>query len=455
MKMTNIDKIHSIDITRLSGENYFISLLQEACAHGILTDNDVENLQLQCIELLSLKCERYNSGDSSSIRVEVADNIMKSNLYTIGMYLKTLSDADTAAEQLKIELITEMYQKGRNMIDTKFKVAKQIYLMIQNSKIDTPNYTYNATIENDGLGLFFQSYNPDFKAHESPASIDYQLCNSVDTLVGIEFIQKYMSNFLCENQFFAYFDSAIIHHLLCGYDDNYEDLLINIFEQVLTTALGSMVIGKDPISLNITKDDIGILYSKLNTSVNELSKIVDSAYNRLVISLDIKRPSLKRYIELSLSKVTATIANAVKTDTLSLVFPPLKNLDLLPKIMFSSDEKMDNDEYRKIIEELLGCSSSCDKLSLIKEKINTFGDLEDMLFDAEFSNTEIEMIFDMLGEVELAALIKHHPINADIIAVELSEAELKLRSNLQKYVGQLRLDKQKQILEIASYLVEE
>ena len=95
--MANINKRHIIDKARLSGENYFTSLLQQACFSGILTENDLKRLQIQCIEFLAYKCKRYNSGDSSSIRVEIAESIMKSNLYSIGIYLKYLFDIDNTA----------------------------------------------------------------------------------------------------------------------------------------------------------------------------------------------------------------------------------------------------------------------------------------------------------------------------------------------------------------------
>jgi len=452
--MANIDKSHIIDRALLSGENYFSSILHEACVSGILTENDLKKLQIQCIEFLAYKCERYNSGDSSSIRVEIAESIMKSNLYTIGIFLKSLLDVDSTALQLKTETISEMYQKGRKIIDTKFRTTKHIYLMMQKNKIDNPNYTYNATIADKGIGIFFNTYNLDFEAHESPASIDYQICNPVDDLVGVEFIQKYTGNLLCENQFCRYFDSTIIHHLLCGYNDKYENLLINIFEQVLTTALGCIMVGQDPISLNITQEDICILRINLNMSVKELTATVRLAYNRLVSLLDIKSPSVKTYIEMSLPKVTINIFNAVKFDTISNVFPPLKDLNLLPKIRFFSNEKMENNEYRKIIEELISCRSSSNKLALVNEKIHTFGDLEDVLLDAEFSNAEIEMMFNILSEVELATLINRHLIT-DIMAEELSETELNLRSCLQRHVEQLNYNKRKRILEIVDFIVEE
>lgn len=44
------------------------------------------------------------------------------------------------------------------------------------------------------LVIFFTSYNLENEAHESAVSIDYQLCNSVVDLAGVEYIQKYFDS---------------------------------------------------------------------------------------------------------------------------------------------------------------------------------------------------------------------------------------------------------------------
>jgi hypothetical protein len=158
MKMTNIEKRHIINCNNLSGEAYFTSILQEAYTCGLLHDSDIENLQLECIRFLAYKSERYNSGESSSIRIEAAESIMKSNLYTIGLYLKSLPDADYAVNELKAARIQEMYQKGRDLINARFRATKDIYRLVQKNRLITPNYTYNATLSDNGIGSFFKLY---------------------------------------------------------------------------------------------------------------------------------------------------------------------------------------------------------------------------------------------------------------------------------------------------------
>lgn len=453
--MTNIEKKHIIDINNLSGEQYFTSILQEAYSNGLLWDSEIENIQLQCIQFLAYKCERYSGGESSSIRVEIAESIMKSNLYTIGLYLKSLPDADCAVSELKKASVSEMYQKGRKLINVRFRSAKQIYNLVQKNKLVTLNYSYNETI-NEGIESFFKSYNPDYEAHDTPAFIDYQLCNPVIDLTGIEFVQKYLENLFYENEFCGNFAPEDIHYLLYGYDKGYKDLLINIFEQVLTAALGCSLGKRRVVKLDISAEDIQYIHYELSEYEDySLPLKIRAAAGKVLEELNIGSLPLQRYIEKSLPKISANILHAVRTNTLTKTFVSKVVPDLKSRIRFVSEAKMYDEDYRKLVDELLICRHSSDKLALIKEKVKSFGDLEDILFDAQLSEEEIASVFDILGDIEIAALIRRHPFKADIQAVNLSEAEMVLRLYLKNYIDRLPADRQEEIFEKADNLMDE
>jgi hypothetical protein len=456
MTTVNIEKKNLFDGSKLSGEYYFSSILQEAYDKGLLSDEDIENIQLQCIRLLANKSERYNDGKSSSIRVEAAESIMKSILYTIGLYLKSLPDFDCAVSELKTSVISEMYEKGRKLINIKLNTSRHIYRLAQKNRLETINYTYNATLNDSGIGVFFEAYNPDYEAHEMPASIDYQLCNPVMDLVGVEFIQKYLENLYLENEFCRHFTSEDIHHLLCGYDEGYKDLLINIFEHVLTEALGSSLANLSITKLDISEEEVRYLYSQLSMyDDNSIVLKINSAAEKVIGELDIDNPSLLNYIEKSLTKITSNIIHAVRTSTLKKIFIAPVNPDLKPKIQFSSSARMDDKEYREFIYELMTCRYSSDKLAFIKEKVKSFGDIEDILLDAGLSEEEITLVLDTLGDVEIAALLKRHPFKPDVQAMELSGEELALRLYINNYMDRLAGERRKQVFGILNQLVDE
>ncbi|MGB5824607.1 MAG: DUF6179 domain-containing protein, partial [Proteocatella sp.] len=94
--MNNIEKISIISRNKLSEEFYFNSLLEEAYNLNLLSEADIEKIQLECLELLAYKTDRYIGSDNSSVQVDIAKNIMESNMYTIGLYLKSLPSPDDA-----------------------------------------------------------------------------------------------------------------------------------------------------------------------------------------------------------------------------------------------------------------------------------------------------------------------------------------------------------------------
>jgi hypothetical protein len=458
--MADIDRLHLIDSHQLSGVNYFTSLLSAAYAAGLLFDADIEKLQIQCLELLGRQCENYSGGHSSSVRVEVAETIMKSNLYALGVYLKSLTDADLAASQLQTEEVAVMYQKGRKILAAKLNTARQIYGWIQNNKIDSPNEPYNTTIGSNGLGRFFKKYNPDYEATEITGSLDYPLGNPVADLTGIEYVQKYLESLYYENEFCQAFSAARIDRLLLGWAKDYQDLPINIFEKVLTSALGCVLAGKDPLNLNLSRNDQNALFALFTrVPVAEIAEEVELAADKLLQITGCKKPALRRYISKNLVQVGQNIIQAIKTDTLPLLFPALmvvEKPDPQPQVRFISAEKMADDQYRKLIAELLECRLASDKLALVQERVRTFGDLEDVLLDAGLTSEEIARVLGTLGDIEIAVLLKRHPAQDGQAPDQWpadQDAEFILSSALQKHVGRLATNRQKQILDLVESLV--
>lgn len=116
---------------------------------------------------------------------------------------------------------------------------------------------------------------------------------------------------------------------------------------------------------------------------------------------------------------------------------------------------MDNETYRKLIDELLICRNSSDKIELIKQKVKSLDDIEDILFDAMLCENEMNSVFEIMGNVEIAVLIKRHPYHSDIKAVDLSESEHVLRAYLKNYIDKLPVDTQEKIFSTVSQLDED
>lgn len=455
MQLTQIESLPIIERDKLSGEFYFTSLLQAAYAKGLLSDLDLENIERQCLDILANQCIRYTRGQSSSLRVECVESLLQSINYTLGLFLKSLPSPERAAAELQKTPLSDLYQKGIARISYKKHTARHFYEMTMANKLITLNYTYNATLNPKGIGQFFRLYDADFAATEIPASIDYQLCNPVTDLTGIEFIQKYLENLFLENEFCSNFNPFDLHCLLYGFDTGYPDLLINIFEIGLTAALGCALAERPVAKLNLTIVEVQSLRNVL--AQDEAASIAFKLRQAMEVvcrELKLTNSALRTYLEKSLPKITLNIVQAVNSDTLSKTIAVSVNPKLSPRIQFSARRKMTDPDFRELIEELLICRKTTDKLQLIKEKVRSLDDFEEILLEARLSAEETQAIFRMLDKMELAALFKRHAYNSEIQAVDLTEAETLLRIYLKKYLAGLPEQEQNEIFKLEQQLIE-
>jgi hypothetical protein len=154
--MNSIEKQQPIKRESLSEEHYFQSFIQEAHRLKLLSEAQLEDIQMQSVKLLVRQTQRYNSGDSSSVRVEVAQSIFQSALYSIGVYLKSLPDTDMGLSEIINTPLEELHKKGRKLIEKKINIARHLLHLVQQERIETENIAYRDTIDK-GLSEFFFS----------------------------------------------------------------------------------------------------------------------------------------------------------------------------------------------------------------------------------------------------------------------------------------------------------
>ena len=99
--MNEIENISKIKREKLDEREYFTTLIQVAYDKHMLTEDDIVNLQSQSLRLLDKMVYKYNGNDSSSVRRDISKEILNSNNYTIGIYLKTFKNPDEALNEIK------------------------------------------------------------------------------------------------------------------------------------------------------------------------------------------------------------------------------------------------------------------------------------------------------------------------------------------------------------------
>ena len=445
--MNSIEKQRLIKRESLSEEHYFQSLIQEAHLLKLLSDAEIENIQIQSVKLLARQTERYNSGDSSSVRVELAQSIFQSALYSIGIYLKSLPDTDMSLSEIRQTPLEELYKKGRKLIEKKINIARHLLYLVQHERIETENLAYKDTVDN-GLSDFFSSYDPDFAAHDTTGSIDYPLNIDKMEMVGIEYILDYLQKLYWENKFCRKFSNNDISCVMRGYDEKYPDLLVNIFRIVFTNALGRTLLGKSIGGLKIDSIDRKNLQEKLqHLPQDELYKELETASIKLCNQLNFSNNFFEQYISQTMRNICERLKNALENEQLECIFASSKEKLIKPIIHFMDGDKMEDELFRKLTNEIRECRFATDKISIIQKDIHSISDLVDILeADCLFDN-EIDELFQVLGDNELAMLFNLLPINK--VDSNLEESEKEWHVKLDDYLRGIGSNRKHNIIELA------
>lgn len=452
--MENKLEKYTIKKENLDSAYYFQSLLQEARRLELVSDSEFESIQMQSLQLLAGQTERFTGGKSSSVQIETAQGLMQSILYSIGLYLKSFPDADLGLTALKQSSLSDLYQNGKKLIKSKLDHAGQLFSAIQNNSIATDNCAYNDTLEH-GVPFFFSNYDLEFAAHETPAMIDYPVNNDRTELAGVEYIDSYLQILFWENQFCQNFTKHDIHCLLRGYNDNYQDLLINIFGLVVTNALASVLTGKKTVELNIGPSDRRYLQQKLAYQSKEmLTLVLQDASGQLCEILHITEMFLRKHIFVTAMHLAAGLKEALKHNRLESIFIGLKEERTQPFFQYLDGEKMRDELFRSIADEIRACRYVSDKIAIIHREINSIADLADILGGYCLFGNEFNELFATLGDPELALLLKMlptHPVDPDL---HLTENEKEWHSKLKSFLNEITPSRKESIKKLAGRIVQ-
>jgi len=290
-------------LSRLDRNHYLQSLLQAGLAAGLIPAERVGQVQLETIGLLNELVLRFTSGESSSVRVEAAQNILLSALYCLDSYLLGQGDPEAALACLQTESISRMHSCGLEQVRTKLQTARRLWLQVRASMLDIPLLAYTDTI-NQAIPEFLDSYDPLFGAHETMGSLDYPLALPEWRQSGISFLVVYLQRLQQEHLFCASFSLADVRQLLhrygCVYGLDYREALISIFEVVANNAVLAVIAAERGSPLLISPGGAGRVAAALSGLPEErLSALVNE------VAIQVSRglpPSVVRYLQRYLSR---------------------------------------------------------------------------------------------------------------------------------------------------------
>ncbi len=408
MAQNNIDKTAAF--MNIDSNQYTLSLLQAGVNSGLIDESALVRIRTAIMQLGQETILKYTRGESTSVKTETAASILTSILYTIDACLLNLADHDQALQHLGSGDIKNIYQAGYDLINSCIEEAQALYHEVAHSKLQVEIYAYNTTIE-EALPEFFALYDPVYNAHDTWANIDYPLLFNDISTQGIFYIRQYLENLQFENWLCSRFDPEDINILLNNFSRvyrlDYRETLINILEIVLTNSIFSVLSGGSALNLNISRSQ----FEFLDASIKELSPplclaLINQAITTLCEELRIEDREIRNYVGKYASSLLPRLISARENDNLMNVI--IVNFDntQIPNIVWNEGRRLSDEEFRKIIDEILTCPDGAAKADIIHSEVNSLSDFIDLLeadclFGSEFSD-----LFRILGDLELSMLIQ-------------------------------------------------
>ena len=221
-------------------------------------------------------------------------------------------------------------------------------------------------------------------------------------------MRNYLERLNLENEFCFNFDEDNIKKLLKGYDKNSELLLLNIFEIVLTNCLGLIICNKEIKNLHISEHDREIIKDKLKKlSKEEIKGLLLRCGKECVRILVIRNNDLVDYIDQCVNKMTYSIYEGVQLDKLQNIFVSFAKENEEEIIEYIDKEKMSNEKFRKVVEQIRECSDLEEKIEIINSKVKSLADLNDVLDSECLFDDEYVVYFNSLNNMEIIMLSKY------------------------------------------------
>lgn len=399
---TSLSKVSKMDMSKLVSNNYFQTYVEEALRVGFLSEIEGTHIQVMLVKLLEVQIQRYTRFESSSVKVETAEGLMRAILYSLDFKFKTLKD-DEGVILLKKQSLETLFREGVACIKEQVKESKVYFEKLKANRLQVDNFAYNDTIDR-GFIDFYPYYDPEFGGHMGAADIDYPLCMDDMEAEGIAYVYGYLKKLYFENMFCNYFKIEEINVLLASSSPHEEELLINIFEMVLINAIGSVLVQKNVIGLDLSKSDISVLQSQFENEKLPVD-LLQKAATDIIDAFEITG-FLKQYILNACPPIGKRIEAAVINKTLDKIFVPFQVLEDPAAIHFTDGESLDNDTFKQVIESVCYAGSVTDKLKIFKANMHSLKDMVDFLESECLYGREYQALYSTLAELEIALLLK-------------------------------------------------
>lgn len=255
-------------------------MMDEALQAGRLSEGEYRRIQGEMIALIQRQGRQWSGGDSGSLPVEMGERLLGSILYVMGLELKYY-DGETGLSLLKKTAAAEIFDRGLVRMERRIRICRHRWRYLKGHLYETPNVFYNGTVKG-GLGGFFRLYAPAIDALDLHITGDYTPCLGRPEEGGIEFIESYLTRLEAENDFCLCFSAERGDGLLRRRVPEYEESMVNLFEEMAKEALSCVLVGKNPRLLEVTEEERQSLEARLRgLTPAQRQELLRSAWEKL------------------------------------------------------------------------------------------------------------------------------------------------------------------------------
>ncbi|MGN0979743.1 MAG: DUF6179 domain-containing protein [Candidatus Avoscillospira sp.] len=222
--------------------------MTELIPSNLFSEADTQLLMSRLWSLLAKQTERYTMGESTSVTVETAQELLASLWHTLTV---AMDETNTPYTRLLTDDLLPVVKRGQTILQDKLARTKRLWEAVCQTAPEIQNFYYMDTLR--GIGGFFQHYDLHFFAHQKPPRIDYPLLTPVsETLQGLAYTEQYLKHMLAENLILHQFEAADVILLLKAVAPDYQGFYLNLCEQPLTNAIGLALIGEGGQALHLS-----------------------------------------------------------------------------------------------------------------------------------------------------------------------------------------------------------
>jgi len=271
----------------------------------------------ELLPIVSDLAKKYSGYESTSITYERAQTLMGAVIYC----LEEFKNAHTDGLVNKSIPIKEQYDIGAELVHEKVTNIQKTFNELSFCFEDYGVKCLYDTVQK-GIPQFLKWYDVKYDPQDTILTLDYPLLIDCNSLNGADAVHRYVLGIQAEQHFLGMFDKGYVVSVLKKYDPQYEYMIDNICEIVLTNTIGHVVLKKPFNKFGFLSNEY-LQLSKLfeKKSVGDIEEMIKRTIKEMVKrSFEKDIDTISEYLCHGAGNIAVRIETASRFDQLENLF---------------------------------------------------------------------------------------------------------------------------------------